>query len=49
MGLIKAFTGTAISYLNDLWEDYIYCDALDENTLMKKGHARRNSGAGRNK
>lgn len=48
MGLIKAFTGTAISYLNDLWEDYIYCDALDENTLMKKGHARRNPGAGAN-
>ena len=48
MGLIKAFTGTAISYLNDLWEDYIYCDALDENTLMKKGHARKNPGAGAN-
>ena len=36
MGLIKAFTGAAISYMNDLWEDYIYCDALDESTLMKK-------------
>lgn len=48
MGLIKAFTGTAISYLNDLWEDYIYCDALDESTLMKKGHARKNPGAGAN-
>jgi len=48
MGLIKAFTGAAISYMNDLWEDYIYCDALDENTLMKKGHARRNPGAGGN-
>ena len=48
MGLIKAFTGAAISYMNDLWEDYIYCDALDENTLMKKGHARRNPGAGAN-
>jgi len=48
MGLIKAFTGTVISYLNDLWEDYIYCDALDENTLMKKGHARKNPGAGAN-
>ncbi len=48
MGLIKAFTGTAASYMNDLWEDYIYCDALDENTLMKKGHARRNPGAGSN-
>lgn len=46
MGLIKAFTGTAVSYMNDLWEDYIYCDALDENTLMKKGHARGNPGAG---
>ena len=46
MGLIKAFTGSAISYINDLWEDYIYCDAMDESTLMKKGHARRNPGAG---
>lgn len=48
MGLIKAFTGAAVSYMNDLWEDYIYCDALDENTLMKKGHARKNPGAGAN-
>ena len=48
MGLIKAFTGTAASYMNDLWEDYIYGDALDENTLMKKGHARGNPGAGSN-
>lgn len=47
MGLIKAFTGSAISYIGDLWEDYIYCDALDSDTLIQKGHSRKNPGAGR--
>ncbi len=48
MGLMKAFAGTAISYINDLWEDYIYCDALDGNTLVQKGHTRSNPGTGKN-
>lgn len=48
MGLIKAFAGSAVSYIGDLWEDYIYCDSMDENTLVMKGHARRSPGAGRN-
>ena len=48
MGLIKAFAGSAISYISDLWEDYIYCDSLDGNTLVQKGQARRNPGAGNN-
>ena len=48
MGLIKAVAGTAYSYISDLWEDYIYCDALDGNTLVKKGHAKSSGGAGSN-
>ena len=48
MGLIKAIEGTAYSYISDLWEDYIYCDALVGNTLIKKGHARSSGGAGNN-
>ncbi len=46
MGLMKAFMGSAVSYINDLWEDYIYCDAMDENTLVKKGKKRKSPGAG---
>ncbi|MCM1538889.1 MAG: hypothetical protein NC254_10895 [bacterium] len=46
MGLIKAFAGSALSYLGDLWEDYIYCDSLDSDTLVQKGHARKSPGAG---
>lgn len=48
MGLIKAFAGSALSYIGDMWEDYIYCDALDGNTLVQKGHARKSGGAGQN-
>lgn len=46
MGLIKAFTGSAFSYIGDMWEDYIYCDSLDNNTLIQKGHAKSSPGAG---
>ena len=46
MGLIKALTGSAISHIADMWEDYIYCDAMDGNTLVQKGHPRKNPGAG---
>lgn len=46
MGLIKAFTGSAFSYIGDMWEDYIYCDALDNDTLIQKGHAKSSLGAG---
>lgn len=48
MGLIKAFTSSVFSYIGDMWEDYIYCDALDNDTLVKKGHKRRSAGAGNN-
>ena len=48
MGLIRSVADTYFSYISDLWEDYIYCDALDANTLVKKGHARSSGGAGKN-
>ncbi|MCR5767486.1 MAG: SPFH domain-containing protein [Lachnospiraceae bacterium] len=46
MGLIRAFTGAAFSQIGDMWQDYIYCDSMDNNTLVQKGHARRSGGAG---
>lgn len=49
MGLIKAFTESAFSYIDDMWEDYIYCDALDNDTLIQKGHAKHSAGAGASK
>ncbi len=48
MGLIKAFTSSALSYIGDLWEDYIYCDSLDGNTLVQKGKVRKSAGADKN-
>lgn len=45
MGLIKAFTNSAMSYIGDLWEDYIYCDSMDSSTLVQKGQARKSGGA----
>lgn len=48
MGLIKAFTGSAFSYIGDMWEDYIYCDALSNDTLIQKGHAKKSPGAAGN-
>ena len=40
MGLIKAVTGAVSSTLADQWKEFIYCDALDANTLVKKGSKR---------
>lgn len=37
MGLIKAITGAVGGVLADQWLEYIYCDSLDENTLVTKG------------
>lgn len=48
MGLIKAFASSAMSYIGDMWEDYIYCDSLDGNTLVQMGRARKSAGAGKN-
>ena len=37
MGLIKATAGSVGGVLADQWKEYFYCDALNENVLMKKG------------
>ncbi|MBR3898655.1 MAG: hypothetical protein IKJ44_00095, partial [Elusimicrobiaceae bacterium] len=45
MGLIKAVTGAVSSTLADQWKEFIYCDALDANTLVKKGSKRITQGS----
>ncbi|MDR1123980.1 MAG: SPFH domain-containing protein, partial [Elusimicrobiota bacterium] len=44
MGLIKtvfqAGTQAINTVLADQWKEYFYCDALDVNTLVKKGQTR---------
>ncbi len=37
MGLIKAILGAAGGTLADQWKEFFYCDALDNNILMRKG------------
>lgn len=37
MGLIKAVVGAASSTLKDEWLEYIYCDRMPDNVLMRKG------------
>ena len=37
MGFIKALTGAAGGILGEQWKEYFYCDALDEDVLVKKG------------
>jgi membrane protease subunit (stomatin/prohibitin family) len=45
MGLIKAAIGAVGTTLADQWKEYIYCDAMDENTLVKKGEVRVTGGS----
>ena len=40
MGLIKAFAGALSGVLADQWKEYYYCDALEANVLVKRGHRR---------
>lgn len=40
MGLIQAVKGAVSSTLADQWKEFIYCDALDADTLVKKGQKR---------
>ena len=40
MGLIKAGLGALGGVLADQWKEYFYCDALDNDTLVKKGQKR---------
>ena len=41
MGLIKAAISAASSTLADQWLDYIYCDRMDDNVLMRKGQIKK--------
>lgn len=43
MGLIKAAAGAVGTTLADQWKEYIYCDALDTDTLVSKGLRRTTS------
>jgi membrane protease subunit (stomatin/prohibitin family) len=43
MGLMKAAIGAAGGVLADQWKEYIYCDAMDADTLVKKGVKRTDS------
>lgn len=40
MGLVQAVKGAISSTLSDQWKEFIYCDALDATTLVKKGQKR---------
>ena len=40
MGLIKAAIEAGSSTLADQWLEYIYCDRMDDNVLMRKGSAK---------
>ena len=41
MGLIKAALAAGSSSLADLWLDYIYCERMEDNVLMRKGTAKK--------
>ncbi len=45
MGLIRAVLSSGMNTIHDMWKDFIYCDALDNDTLIKKGHAKYSPGA----
>lgn len=40
MGLIKAAMGAISTTLADQWKEYIYCDSMENNVLMRKGMSR---------
>ncbi|MBQ7370754.1 MAG: SPFH domain-containing protein [Blautia sp.] len=40
MGLIKAIVGAASSTLEDQWKEFIYCESLPANVLVRKGKNR---------
>lgn len=41
MGLIKAALAAGSSTLADQWLDYIYCERMEDNVLMRKGTAKK--------
>lgn len=47
MGLIRALAGSAVSTIRDMWVDYIYCDSLGSDILVKKGVRKSSPGGAR--
>lgn len=48
MGLIKAATGAIGGILSDQWKEYFYCDSLDSDILVTKGHKKTKGRASNN-
>lgn len=48
MGLIKAIKGAIKGVAVDQWKEFFYCDSLDEDVLMAKGHKQTSSRFGSN-
>ena len=48
MGLIKAVTGAVGGVVADQWREYFYCDSLDADVLVTKGHKRTKGRASNN-
>ncbi len=49
MGLIKAVTGAAGGILADQWKEYFYCDSIDSDVLVTRGHKKTKGRASNNK
>ncbi len=47
MGLFRAFTGSIASFTGDVWQDFIYCDAMSNQTLARRGSRKNQPGAGK--
>lgn len=48
MGLIKAVTGAVGGVVADQWREYFYCDSLDADVLVTKGHKKTKGRAANN-
>lgn len=46
MGLIKAAAAAVGSAVGDSFKDYIYCESLDNSTLMRRGYPKSSGGSG---
>ncbi len=43
MGLIKALTGSAGGIMGDQWREFIYCDSIETDVLVRKGQPKKSS------
>lgn len=48
MGLIKAVTGAVGSVLSDQWREYFYCESIDADVLVTRGHKKTRGRAANN-